>query len=67
MVRHPTKKQREVLQLLADGLTTEEIAIGLGNSKKTIDSIRRNMLERFNATNVANLISLAYKRGFLKM
>jgi len=35
-----TDKQFEVLQLIAEGYSSEEIARKLGNSKKTIDAIR---------------------------
>jgi DNA-binding CsgD family transcriptional regulator len=60
-------KHREILQLLADGLTSEEIADGLGNSKKTIDATRKIMLSRMNAKNVVHLVSIGYKKGFLKI
>ena len=61
-----TPKQLEVLALIADGYSSEEIAQKLGNSKKTIDSIRIDMLRRFNVNNVAHLIAHGFRMGWLQ-
>ena len=61
-----TPKQLQVLKLLADGLSSEEIAKQLGNSNRTIDSIRRDMLRQFQVNNVAHLVSWGYKNGYLE-
>ena len=61
-----TPKQSEVLQLIADGHTSAEIAEKLGNSKQTIDSIRIDMLRRFQVRNVAHLVAVGFRKGWLK-
>jgi len=61
-----TSKQLEVLRLLADGYSSEEIAKRLENSKKTIDSIRIDMLRRFQVKNVAHLVAYGFRKGWLK-
>ena len=54
-----TKREREVLELIADGLTNQEIAARLFLNSTTIDSHRKNMLTKFNAKNTAVLIKFA--------
>lgn len=61
-----TSKQLDVLRLLADGLSSDEIGQELGNSKKTIDSIRIDMLRRFQVKNVAHLVAYGFRKGWLK-
>lgn len=61
-----TPKQLEVLKLIAEGKNSHEIAVKLQNSKKTIDSIRSNMLLRFDCTNVAQLVAYGFINGYLK-
>lgn len=61
-----TDKQLDVLRLIADGYSSEEIAKELGNSKKTIDSIRIEMLNRFQVRNAANLVAYGFRKKWLK-
>jgi DNA-binding NarL/FixJ family response regulator len=61
-----TEKQLEVLHLIADGYNSEEIADKLGNSKKTIDAIRIEMLNRFQVKNAAHLVSYGFRKKWLK-
>ena len=61
-----TDKQLEVLKLIADGFSSEEIARKLGNSKKTIDSIRIDMLNKYQAKNAAQLVALGFRKKWLK-
>ncbi len=61
-----TNKQKQVLQLLADGYTSQEIAKKLENSKQTIDSIRIDMLRRFGVKNAAHLIAYGFRKGWIK-
>ena len=66
MRRKLTEKHVEVLMLLSEGLSSQDIAEKLGNSKKTIDNIRNDILIRTNNNNVAQLISWAFRNGVLK-
>jgi len=61
-----TKKQRQVLRLVSDGYNSEEIAKKLGNSKKTIDSLRMEMLSRFQVRNAAQLVAYGFRKKWLR-
>ncbi len=54
-----TRREKEVLGLIADGLTNQEIAAKLFLSIDTIDSHRKNLLTKFNAKNTAALVKIA--------
>ena len=54
-----TKREKEVLELIAEGLTNQEIATKLFLNVTTIDSHRKNMLTKFNAKNTAALVKVA--------
>ena len=56
-----TRREKEVLALIADGLTNNEIAQKLFISVTTVDTHRKNLLEKFHAKNVASLISIAIR------
>ena len=61
-----SRREIEVLILLADGLTTSEIAEKLFTSKRTIETHRQNMLEKSQARNAAALIKMAMSQGVLQ-
>lgn len=61
-----TPRQLEILQLLADGLNSEEIGIRIGNSKKTIDNMRISLMLRVQAKNVAHLIAIGFRNNWIK-
>ncbi|HEX3934618.1 MAG TPA: response regulator transcription factor [Puia sp.] len=54
-----TKREKEVLELIADGLTNQEIATRLFLNCTTVDSHRKNMLTKFDAKNTAALVRIA--------
>jgi DNA-binding NarL/FixJ family response regulator len=54
-----TKREKEVLELIADGMTNQEIADKLFLNCTTVDSHRKNMLTKFNAKNTAALVKIA--------
>lgn len=60
-----THREKEVLQLIATGLTNQEIADKLFISNTTVETHRKNLLQKFGAKNVALLINLATKKGFV--
>lgn len=61
-----TDKQLQVLRLIAEGFNSEEIASKLGNSKKTIDALRMEMLNRFQVRNAAQLVAYGFRKKWLK-
>ncbi|WP_240773410.1 response regulator transcription factor [Pontibacter sp. SGAir0037] len=60
-----SKRELEVLQLIAEGYTNGEIAEKLFNSKRTIETHRQNLLEKTNCRNTASLIKFAMQHGIL--
>ncbi len=58
-----TERQREVLQLMAEGKSTKEIALQLHLSTKTIESNRRNIMEKLDIHSVAELTKCAVREG----
>lgn len=55
-----TKKQVQILRMIAQEMNNEEIAASLHISKRTVDTHRQNLLMRLNAKNTAGLVKAAY-------
>ena len=60
-----TSREIEVIQLLADGLVTKEIAIKLYISEKTVERHKSNLFKKLQLKNTAQLIKLAVEKGIL--
>ena len=60
-----TRREKEVLALIAEGLTNNEIAGKLFISTTTVDSHRKSLLAKFEAKNTATLIRMAAKFSFI--
>jgi DNA-binding CsgD family transcriptional regulator len=58
-------REREILDLLAKGYTTQQIAEALSLSADTIKWYRRKLLDKFDVANVAELISSAKESGLV--
>lgn len=58
-----TRREKEVLQLIAEGLTNAEIAAKLFISVPTVNAHRKSLIEKFDAANTAVLIAKAIKGG----
>ena len=58
-----TGREREVLQLVAEGHTTKDIAKVLHLSPKTVDSHREHIMEKLNIRNVAGLTKYTLRQG----
>jgi DNA-binding NarL/FixJ family response regulator len=61
-----TDREREVLQLIAEGLSSKEIASMLGISLKTIDSHRANLMEKLDIHKVSGLVRFAIRAGLVE-
>lgn len=61
-----TDRQKEVLSLIASGLSSKEIAFQLKLSPKTIDVHRARIMERLDLRDVASLTRYAVRRGLVK-
>jgi DNA-binding NarL/FixJ family response regulator len=58
-----TARQREVLQLIAEGRTTKEIALLLQISVKTAEAHRAQLMERLDIHDVSGLVRFAIRAG----
>ncbi len=54
-----TRREKEILQLISDGKTNNEIAAQLFISSSTVDTHRKNLIEKLNVSNTASLIKKA--------
>ena len=60
-----TRREKEVLELIAEGKTNQEIADQLFISVTTVNTHRKNLLLKFNASNTAALIKLTVKANII--
>lgn len=60
---HLSSREREVLQLLAEGHNSEQIAAKLYISIKTVSTHRRHIMGKLNLNNIADLIKFAVREG----
>jgi|SRR5947209_9233924 len=59
-------RESQVLQLIAEGLSSKEIASNFGVSPKTIESHRARMMEKLNLHETASLVRYAIRRGLVQ-
>lgn len=62
-----TDRERQVLQLVAEGKTTKQIAGILGLSVKTADSHRTRIMQKLEIHETANLVRYAIRHGFIRV
>ena len=60
-----TLRQREILQLIAEGNTTKEIAAKLTLSVKTVETHRTQLMERLDIHDIAGLVRYAIRIGLV--
>lgn len=60
-----TKREKEILQLLSKGMTTAVMATELNLSPLTVDTHRRNLLQKFDVKNTAELLMVAVEQKLL--
>jgi DNA-binding NarL/FixJ family response regulator len=60
-----TQRQREVLQLVAEGQSTKEIARRLDLSVKTVDTHRTQLMKQLDIHEVAGLVRYAMRNGLI--
>jgi DNA-binding NarL/FixJ family response regulator len=62
-----TERQREILKLIAEGLSSKEIAYRLGLSAKTVDTHRAQIMERLGIRDIAGLVRFAIRAGLVSL
>jgi two-component system, NarL family, response regulator NreC len=60
-------REREVLQLMAEGKTTKQIASALKVSKNTVDNHRAHLMSKLRMSNLAELIKYAIREGITSL
>mgnify|MGYP000848155644 FL=1 len=62
-----TDREREVLQLVAEGHTTKQIADSLHVSVKTVESHRQNIMDKLEIRSIAELTKYAIREGLTSL
>ena len=62
-----TVRELEVLQLMAEGQTTKQIALSLSLSIKTIESHRVRVMQKIRVNNIADLTKYAIREGIISL
>lgn len=60
-------REREVLQRLAEGKTSKEIAVDLEVSVRTVETHRSNIMQKLDLHNLADLTKYAIREGLIQM
>ena len=61
-----SKREVDVIKLIAQEYTTQEIADKLFLSKHTIESYRKNLISKLNVRNLAGITKYALKMGYIE-
>lgn len=64
---HLTPREREVLQLIAEGKNTKEIAFALNVSVKTVETQRMQVMRKLQTNSIAELTKYAIREGLTTM
>ena len=65
-VERPTAREREIIQLLAEGKTTKEAAASLGISVKTAETHRANVMRKLQVHSVTGLVLYAVRNRIIE-
>lgn len=60
-----TNREKDILRALAKGMNSEEISRAFYISKHTVDSHRKNMLQKTNAKSTSEILGIAYNNGWV--
>jgi len=66
-VPEPSPREKEILNWLAKGNTSKQIAQSLNLSEHTVQTHRKNLMNRYNTTSSTELIALAIKLKWIKL
>lgn len=61
-----TPRQREIVQLLAEGKSSKEVAVALGLSVKTAETHRANIMRRLDCHSVSELVRYAVRNNIIQ-
>jgi DNA-binding NarL/FixJ family response regulator len=60
-----SSREREVLRMIAEGMSNKEIAVALGLSVRTVDSHRATLMDKLDIHKVSGLVRYAIREGLL--
>lgn len=60
-----TAREREIVQLLAEGKSNKDVAVALGISVKTVDAHRANIMHKLNLHSVTDLVRYAIRNNII--
>jgi DNA-binding NarL/FixJ family response regulator len=60
-------REREILQLVAEGKTSQEIAERLSISSKTVDTYRSRLMRKIDVEDMAGLVKFAIRHGVISL
>jgi DNA-binding NarL/FixJ family response regulator len=66
-ITKPTPRELEILQLIADGLSSKKIAEKLFISEHTVSTHRKNILKRYRMESTMELVAFAVKHKWIRM
>lgn len=61
-----TEREREIIQLIANGFSNKEIGEKLFISHKTVDVHRTNIMKKLQVNNVASLVKISFEAGLIE-
>ncbi len=62
-----TAREREIVQLLAEGRTSKEVAAALGISLKTVDTHRTNLMRKLGIHSIGELVRYALRNNIIQV
>lgn len=63
----PTRRERDVLEAVAKGMNTHEIALLLKISENTVETFRKRLISKFEAKNAIDMVVKAAAQGWIKL
>lgn len=63
----PTKRELEVLRVVAKGYNTHEVAVQLQISENTVETFRKRLIQKFSAKNAIDLVVKAMAKGWIEV
>jgi DNA-binding NarL/FixJ family response regulator len=60
-----SSREREIVQLIAEGLSSKEIATSLSISARTVESHRANVMQKLDIHKVPGLVRFAIREGLV--
>ena len=62
-----TPRQREILQLIADGQSAKQMALSLNISVKTVETHRAQLMDRLQIHSIAGLVRYAIRNDLIRL